>query len=334
MDKRYSMNTASTNTASTNTASTNTASTLYQRIGQFYDNSSSLWEAVWGEHMHHGYYGLPGNPTSILRKDRYQAQIDLIEALLSWGQVQRTHTILDAGCGIGGSTLYLAQKFAATAVGITLSPKQAQRATERAEEQAIPLTTIDALHNTQEANHQGAQEGAQAGAQVLFQVENALQTPFADNTFDLIWTLESGEHMPDKRLFLQECYRQLKPGGTLLLATWCHRPTDSLAGSLTASEQSLLRSIYDIYCLPYVISLPEYVEIAQSLNFQHIRSADWSEAVAPFWPAVIRSALEPAVLLKILGSGWSMVQNAIALNLMDTGFKQGLIRYGLLCGQK
>jgi tocopherol O-methyltransferase len=301
----------------------NVSSTLYQRIGQFYDNSSSLWEAVWGEHMHHGYYGLPGNPTSLLRKDRYQAQIDLIEELLSWGQVQQAQTILDAGCGIGGSTLYLANKFAATAVGITLSPKQAQRGGERAQEQSIPLTTANAL----KAEHTH-------GAQVVFQVENALQTPFADNTFDLVWTLESGEHMPDKRLFLQECYRQLKPGGTLLMATWCHRSTDSLAGPLTASEQAILRSIYEVYCLPYVISLPEYVDIAQSLNFRHIRSADWSEAVAPFWPAVIQSALEPAVLVKILSAGWSMVQNAVALNLMDTGFKQGLIRYGLLCAQK
>jgi tocopherol O-methyltransferase len=33
---------------------------LSQRIQQFYDASSGLWEQVWGEHMHHGYYGLDG----------------------------------------------------------------------------------------------------------------------------------------------------------------------------------------------------------------------------------------------------------------------------------
>lgn len=27
---------------------------LNRRIAEFYDNSSGLWEEIWGEHMHHG----------------------------------------------------------------------------------------------------------------------------------------------------------------------------------------------------------------------------------------------------------------------------------------
>ena len=58
-------------------------STLYQQIQQLYDASSGLWEQVWGEHMHHGYYGADGH----LKKERRQAQIDLIEELLGWAGV-------------------------------------------------------------------------------------------------------------------------------------------------------------------------------------------------------------------------------------------------------
>jgi len=88
--------------------------------------------------------------------------------------------------------------------------------------------------------------------------------PFADASFDLVWSLESGEHMPDKVKFLQECYRVLKPGGTLIMVTWCHRPIDGLAGGLTADEQ---RADIAGLLLPYV-SLPEYEAKAGNLSFK------------------------------------------------------------------
>jgi SAM-dependent methyltransferase len=139
---------------------------LYQRIQQFYDASSGLWEQIWGEHMHHGYYG----PGGKLRKDRRIAQIDLIEELLAWAGVEQADCILDVGCGIGGSSLYLAAKYGAQVDGVTLSPVQAARATARSREAGF-------------------------GDRARFQVADALHLPFADDTFDLVWSLESGEHM-------------------------------------------------------------------------------------------------------------------------------------------
>ena len=284
-------------------------STLYQQIQQFYDASSGLWEQIWGEHMHHGYYGLDGKEP----KERRQAQIDLVEELLKWAEVRQAEAILDAGCGIGGSSLYLAQKFQAAATGITLSPVQAARATERAREAGMSSLPT------------------QPSAQ--FFVRDALNTDFADNSFDLVWSLESGEHMPDKRKFLQECYRVLKPGGTLIMATWCHRPTTP-SDPLTTDERQHLADIYRVYCLPYVISLPEYEAIANQLSFQNIRTADWSDAVAPFWDKVIESALTPTAIFGLLLSGWTTIQAALALNLMSRGYQRGLVRFGLLCGTK
>lgn len=282
------------------------ASTLYRQIQQFYDASTPIWEKTWGEHMHHGYYGPQGGH----RKQRQQAQIDLIAELLDWGQVNSPQQILDAGCGVGGSSRYLAQQYpGAEAVGITLSPVQAQRASDRT-------------------------AAAGLGERVRFEVANALETPFPDQQFDLIWSLESGEHFPNKVKFLQECYRLLKPGGQLLMATWCHRPTDSLAGPLTPLERQHLDGIYRNYALPYVISLPEYAEIAENCGFQAIRTADWSEAVPPFWDEVISSALNGEAIAALIESGWTTIRGAFTLLLMRQGFASGLIRYGLLSAHR
>ena len=280
-------------------------SILNQQIQQFYDASSGLWEQIWGEHMHHGYYG----PSGTWKKERRQAQIDLIEELLKWAQVKSAREILDVGCGIGGSTLYLAQKFNASATGITLSPVQAGRATERAQAAGLGETT-------------------------QFQVADALNMPFADDSFDLVWSLESGEHMADKQKFLQECYRVLKPGGTLIFVTWCHRPTDEPASPLTADERKHLEEIYRVFRLPYVISLPDYEEIAQQQNFHNIRTDDLSAAVAPFWDVVIDSAFNPAAIFGLLASGWSTIEAALSLHLMSRGYERGLVRFGLLSATK
>ena len=282
---------------------------LYQQIQQFYDASSGLWEEIWGEHMHHGYYGRGGT----YRLNRRQAQIDLIEELLAWAESDACNkppsTILDLGCGIGGSSLYLAEKLGAQVTGISLSPVQIKRARERALNQGL-------------AN------------QVTFEVANALEMPFADQSFDWVWSLESGEHMPDKAKFLQECYRVLKPGGRLILATWCHRPTTSWAGPLTTDEKRHLQAIYQVYCLPFVLSLPDYEAIALDCGFKALRSEDWSMAVAPFWDQVIDSAITPKAIAGLLQAGCKTIEAALSLQLMQRGYQRGLIRFGLLTAIK
>ena len=292
------------------TPMSNVSSDLSEQIQQFYDDSSGLWEEIWGEHMHHGYYGRSGN----YKLDRRQAQIDLIEELLSWtgyGSYPQSDpkTIIDVGCGIGGSSLYLAEKFKANVTGITLSPVQAARATARAKEK-------------------GLQD------QVEFQVADALNMPFPDNHFDLVWSLESGEHMPDKTQFLAECYRVLRPGGNLILATWCHRSTNSLAGALTLDEKRHLAEIYRVYCLPYVISLPDYEAIALKCGFKDLRADDWSISVAPFWDVVIDSAIKPEALIGLFKSGWRTIEAALSLGLMSRGYKRGLVKFGVLTATK
>jgi cyclopropane fatty-acyl-phospholipid synthase-like methyltransferase len=83
------------------------------------------------QHMHHGYY-IPEN-----RTDHVQAQIDLIDEVLKWADVKDATSVVDVGCGIGGSSRHIARKYDCKAQGITLSPYQANRGNELAAEQGV-----------------------------------------------------------------------------------------------------------------------------------------------------------------------------------------------------
>ena len=41
---------------------------LKRGIAEFYDESSGIWEDVWGEHMHHGWYE-PGEKAGTMERD-------------------------------------------------------------------------------------------------------------------------------------------------------------------------------------------------------------------------------------------------------------------------
>lgn len=57
---------------------------LRKGIAEFYDESSGLWENIWGEHMHHGFYD-PGSVASL--PDHRAAQIRMIEQSLRFASV-------------------------------------------------------------------------------------------------------------------------------------------------------------------------------------------------------------------------------------------------------
>jgi tocopherol O-methyltransferase len=100
--------------------------------------------------------------------DHFQAQVDMVDKALEWAGVAAPVTrAVDVGCGIGGSSRHMARKFGCGARGITLSPVQAARANALTADAGI--------------------------ADVSFQVADALQQPFADGEFDLVYSMESGE---------------------------------------------------------------------------------------------------------------------------------------------
>ncbi|MDH5459315.1 MAG: methyltransferase domain-containing protein [Nitrospinota bacterium] len=99
--------------------------------------------------------------------------------------------VLDVGCGLGGSVRYLASERECNVTGIDLTEEYVNVATA--------LSKLVGLEN-----------------KVQFHHASALELPFENETFDLIWTEHVQMNIEDKRLFYGEIFRVLKPGGRLL----------------------------------------------------------------------------------------------------------------------
>jgi tocopherol O-methyltransferase len=249
--------------------------------------------------MHHGYY-IPED-----RTDHQQAQVDLIDEVLKWADATDAKRMVDVGCGIGGSSRHIARKFGCKTEGITLSPYQAGRGNELAVEQDV----ADLCN---------------------FQVADALEMPFKDSSFDLVWSLESGEHMPDKPTFVKELFRVCEPGGKIIIVTWCHRDLNEGETALEPWEEKLLRKINRAYYLPQWCSVQDYVELLEENGAVGVKRDDWSYIIAPFWKAVIKSSINFRSIFGLLRSGFSTQRGAYAMFLMLRGFNKGLIKFGCL----
>ena len=159
--------------------------------------------------------------------------------------------------------------------------------------------------------------------------------PFEDSAFDLVWSLESGEHMPDKKKFVNELMRVVAPGGRIIIVTSCHRDLKRGEPSLSRKEEKILAKINRAYYLPKWCSVDDYTKLLEKEGAVNIKREDWSYIIAPFWKAVIKSSLNLKSVVGLLKSGFSTIRGAYAMLLMLKGFDSGVIKFGLItCTKK
>src|SRR5215216_5786041 len=93
-----------------------------QSIRSFYDETlwivSTFWTNQKALATHVGYW------ETGTRND-HDAQAHMNRILAQRAAIQPSEQVLDAGCGMGGSSLWLAQNCGAHVFGITVSPSQA-----------------------------------------------------------------------------------------------------------------------------------------------------------------------------------------------------------------
>ena len=278
-------------------------------VGEEYDawTEEGVLEYYWGEHIHLGYYTVDERKQGYKKKNFIEAKYDFVEEMLQWSGADHPPKILDVGCGIGGTSRYLAAKFPDSKVtGITLSQNQVDRGTQLAADRTLP--------------------------NVNFQVMNALAMEFPDNSFDLVWACESGEHMPDKAAYVNEMVRVLKPGGTLVIATWCQRE-ETPTTPFSEDDKSRLKFLYDEWAHPFFVSKEEYGRIAvASGKMDDVVIADWTAPTVASWRhSTWVGVWDPwIVVFKGPKIWYKTVREIVTLERMHRAFTDGLMEYGMI----
>ncbi len=123
----------------------------------------------------------------------------MIELVVAPAAIEERHQVVDAGCGVGGTAIYLAKARGCRVTGVNLSRLHLEIADNKA---------------------------ATAGQKdrVDFRYANCSQhLPFADDSVDVVVNIESARHYRDRERFLREVCRILKPGGKIVASDWMAR---------------------------------------------------------------------------------------------------------------
>ena len=182
-------------------------------VARYYDKLQWLYNLGWGVGGTHSlHYGLWWDDTrslaeAIANGDRF------VGDKLALGPGDR---VLDMGCGVGGTSVFLARTFGCRVTGITVSRAQLQQA----------------------AAHAAATSGVQH--LVDFELADYTATRFADASFTRAFTQETSNYAVDKRRLLAEVHRVLAPGG-VYVSLDAFQGRDARPGAEQARLQRVLR---------------------------------------------------------------------------------------------
>lgn len=277
----------------------------HDRVSDYYDATAWEYGLVLDLKHHHGlhfgYY-------DAAHQTYPEASQNMNRFLADRAGVRRGMRVLDAGCGIGGSSVWLAKELGVSVVGITLSAKQCAQAQSLALRHGVVDTTS-------------------------FLVRDYSRAGFPKESFDVVWAVESVCHAPQKITFIKEAYRLLRPKGTLIVADGFRARR-----RYTSGQAQLMRSWLDGWVVPDLDHHEDFVKTMARVGFCQLQYQNITHNVLPFsrWVARRAALLTPlAQILRVLGIFTQLrVNNGIAAIKQHDALASGLWEYGVVVGEK
>ena len=271
-----------------------------QDIINYYDHTQSHYRQWWKMEESMGlHYGVWGKTT----KNLSDAILNTNAQLALMGNISQKDKMLDAGCGVGGSAIFLAKKYECDVTGITLSKRQVKTANEFAKKNKVAhLARFEEMDYT--------------------------NTRFPDNHFDVVWAIESMQTAGNKSGFFKEMQRVLKPNGRLLFADVFKR------GDWEIDKTPVMQTMLNGWAMNDILSIGQLKEMGEKHNFALAKNKCVTKEVIPSIKKYYRFAWAG-----MFGTKWyNLFHNATYFSKIHykTGFaqykgwKQGLWDYHLI----
>ena len=217
------------------------AGSLQDKIVSYYDQTWLEYRVLWinksNRALHFGYF-----EDGIQNHD--EALVNMNTILSNNINITSDDTVLDAGCGQGGSSMWLAENIGCDVVGITLVPHQVHKAKRDSKRRKIE-------HKTE------------------FYVQDYCKTAFSDASFSVIWACESICHAPHKDEFYKEAFRLLKPGGRLIVAEYIRN-----SRNFEADKEKILNQWCSGWSMPDLDTWGEHESNMRNAGFKEIAHQD------------------------------------------------------------
>lgn len=277
--------------------------TNQQQVINYYTNLETKlgFDYVLRGSKHFGFYpigkeNIPEKEAQILLQDLVAENLDLKE----------TQTVLDAGCGQGVVSTYLAKKYGSKIFGITLVPFEVKRAQERAEKLGVQNRT-------------------------QYQVMDYSATDFPDNYFDAIYTTETLSHSPDIRKTLQEFIRILKPGGTIAFFEYTLAPDEKFS----EWEKRMLDVVIEGSAMMGLKDFRHdtFIGVVRDATFENVKEQNITENIRPSFYRLHRLSRLPYKFIKLLGLQRFFINTTAGYEYYKM-VEKGLFRYCIFTGNK
>jgi tocopherol O-methyltransferase len=301
-----------------------TMQVLKDRIKLHYDLASDYYLSLWGEHIHHGYW-----PTeeSEATQTKEEAQANLIQLLLDISKLPAKSSVLDVGCGIGGTSRYLASKHDSSVTGITISTKQVEiavRLTKAAVEDGASLSDVSEDHDFIKLGD---------GKAKFLELDAEKMGDFFSNqqgSFDAVWISEALSHFPNKALFFENVMKVLKPGGKLVLADWFK--AEDLDDTTFTND---IKPIEDGMLLPPLYTQQGYLDLAKQAGLQvFAEPKDISQQVRKTWDITWSLVQNPSLWAFAFTQGRDGIAFLQSFRAMRRGYANGSFRYSVMVFQR